>query len=91
MQYARHSFLFYENKQLTAEAEGNVQCLFLRFSWKIWRSSTPIATAEEILSYLHEAVSEQGLADKIRFQMDIATADWSSDTNRWTLTTTTGM
>ena len=63
----------------------------VRFSWKIWRSCTPIATAEEILSYLHEAVAEQGLADKIRFQMDIATADWSSDTNRWTLTTTTGM
>ena len=78
-----------KTKQLTAEAEW--ECLFLRFSWKIWRSSTPIATAEEILSYLHEAVSEQGLADKIRFQMDIATADWSSDTNRWTLTTTTGM
>ena len=60
------------------------------FSWKIWRSSTPIATADEILAYLTEAVAEQGLGEKMRFQTDISTAEWSSDENRWTLTTASG-
>jgi len=61
------------------------------FSWKIWRSSTPIATADEILAYLTEAVAEQGLGEKMRFQTDISTAEWSSDENKWTLTTASGM
>ena len=60
------------------------------FSWKIWRSSTPIATAEEILSYLHEAAEEQGLKEKMRFKTDISVAEWTSSDNRWHLTTTTG-
>ena len=62
----------------------------LRFSWKIWRSSTPIATAEEILAYLKEAATEQGLMEKMRFGCNVSTAEWSSETNRWTLTTSTG-
>ena len=60
------------------------------FSWKIWRSSTPIATAEEILTYLNEAAEEQGLKDKMRFKTDISVAEWKSSNNRWYLTTTTG-
>ena len=60
------------------------------FSWKIWRSSTPIATAEEILTYLNEAVEEQGLKEKMRFKTDISVAEWKSSDNRWYLTTTTG-
>ena len=31
------------------------------FSWKIWESTQPIATAEEILAYLNEAAEEQGM------------------------------
>lgn len=60
------------------------------FSWKIWRSSTPIATAEEILTYLNEAADEQGLREKMRFKTDISVAEWKSSDNRWHLTTTTG-
>lgn len=64
--------------------------MFVRFSWKIWRSSTPIATADEILAYLKEAASEQGLVEKMRFGCDVSTAEWSSETNRWSLTTSSG-
>ena len=60
------------------------------FSWKIWRSSTPIATAEEILTYLNEAAEEQGLKEKMRFKTDISVADLKSSDTRWHLTTTTG-
>ena len=38
------------------------------FSWKIWESTQPIATAEEILAYLNEAAKEQGISDKIQFK-----------------------
>jgi len=60
------------------------------FSWKIWESATPIATAEEILAYLNEAAEEQGIKRKIQFNTDIKTADWKSEDNRWHLETTTG-
>lgn len=60
------------------------------FSWKIWKSSTPIATAEQILSYLTEAATEQNLMKKMRFKTDIAVAEFTSSDNRWHLTTTDG-
>ena len=66
------------------------QKLFARFSWKIWKSSTPIATAEQILSYLTEAATEQNLMEKMRFKTDIAVAEFTSSDNRWHLTTTDG-
>ena len=60
------------------------------FSWKIWRSSTPIATADQILTYLNEAAEEQGLKEKIVFQTNVSNADWKSSENKWYLTTATG-
>jgi len=60
------------------------------FSWKIWRSSTPIATAEQILNYLNEAAEEEGIKKNICFNTDISNADWSSSDNCWTLKTTKG-
>ena len=52
------------------------------FSWKIWKSATPIATAEEILAYLKEAADEQGIIDKIKFNTNVDTANFSSADNR---------
>jgi len=60
------------------------------FSWKVWRSSFRLAAAEDILSYLNEAVDEQGLRDMIRLNTDIESAEFSSGDNRWHLTTTSG-
>jgi monooxygenase len=60
------------------------------FSWKIWKSAKPIAPAEDILQYLDEAAREQGILKRIKFNIDIRWAQWSSATQRWKLTTTTG-
>ena len=64
--------------------------LTTRFSWKVWRSSFRLASAEAILSYLNEAVDEQGLREKIRLNTNIETAEFSSRDNMWHLTTSTG-
>ena len=56
----------------------------------MWRSSFRLAAAEDILSYLNEAVDEQGLRDMIRLNTDIESAEFSSGDNRWRLTTTSG-
>lgn len=57
------------------------------FSWKIWKSAQPIATAEEIMAYLKEAAEEQGIMEKIKFNCNIETAEWSSSDNLWYLET----
>jgi cation diffusion facilitator CzcD-associated flavoprotein CzcO len=57
------------------------------YRFKPW-TGPPIATAEEILTYLQEVVDEDGLRDKIRFQHRIDRASWSSDERLWTLEVT---
>ena len=59
------------------------------FSWKPW-TGVPIATAEEILRYLNEAIDENDIRDKIRFDSQVVAAEWSSETDTWTLTITQG-
>ena len=56
----------------------------------MWRSSFRLASAEAILSYLNEAVDEQGLRELIKLNTDIASAEFSSSDQRWHLTTTSG-
>lgn len=57
------------------------------FKWKPWRG-VAIATADEIMTYLAEAVSEQDLERRIRFNSLVTQAVWSSDLKRWTVTIT---
>ncbi|MGB0505265.1 MAG: flavin-containing monooxygenase [Pikeienuella sp.] len=59
------------------------------FSWKPWKG-VAIATADEILSYLEEAVDENDIRGNIRFNHHIESAQWSSETQRWVLTATRG-
>ncbi|MFK7835974.1 MAG: flavin-containing monooxygenase [Sulfitobacter sp.] len=59
------------------------------FKWKPWLG-VPIATAEEIMTYLTEAVSEQDLGRHIRFNHLVTDAQWSSETQRWTVSMTQG-
>ncbi|HEU5084809.1 MAG TPA: NAD(P)/FAD-dependent oxidoreductase [Acidimicrobiales bacterium] len=54
---------------------------------KPW-TGAPIATADEILSYLGEVIDEDGLAEHIRYQHSIDRASWSSDERRWTVEAT---
>ena len=54
------------------------------YGWKPWKG-VPIATAEEILTYLDEALDEQDIRGHIRFQHDIKDATWSSEDKQWML------
>lgn len=54
------------------------------YSFKPW-TGAPIATAEEILTYLGEVLDEDGLDDHIRYHRQIATASWSTPDRRWTV------
>jgi len=55
------------------------------FKWKPWKG-LPIASADEILIYLDEAIEENDLRDKIHFRSEVVRADWDSETQRWTVT-----
>jgi len=54
------------------------------YSFKPW-VGPPIATAEEILSYMREVIVENDLAKHIRYKHRVKTASWSRDTNLWTI------
>ncbi len=54
------------------------------YGWKPW-SSAPIATAEEILTYLGEALDEQDIRRHIRFRHQVERAAWSSEEKLWAL------
>ena len=54
------------------------------YDFKPWHGQ-PIATADEILSYLHEVVDENDLAPHIRFNHWVTTASWSSEDALWTV------
>lgn len=54
------------------------------YSFKPW-TSAPIATADEIRSYMGEVITENGLDKHIRYGHRISSASWSSDDNLWTI------
>jgi cation diffusion facilitator CzcD-associated flavoprotein CzcO len=57
------------------------------YRFKPWIGA-PIATAEEILSYMGEVIDENDLDEHIRYHHHISAASWSSDDARWTVTAT---
>ena len=54
------------------------------YRFKPWRGA-PIASAEEILSYMGEVIDENDLGRHIRYGHSIASARWSGADNRWTI------
>jgi cation diffusion facilitator CzcD-associated flavoprotein CzcO len=54
------------------------------YRFKPWMGK-PIATAEEILSYMNEVIAENDLARHIRYRHKITSASWSTADNLWTL------
>ncbi|MGH0031441.1 MAG: flavin-containing monooxygenase [Myxococcota bacterium] len=54
------------------------------YRFKPW-TGPPIATAEEIRTYMGEVIEENDLDRHIRYQHRIEKASWSSDENLWTI------
>ena len=54
------------------------------YRFKPW-VGPPIASAEEILTYMGEVIDENDLAPSIRYRHKIKSAHWSSNDKRWTL------
>jgi len=54
------------------------------YRFKPW-VGPPIATAEEILSYMGEVIEDNDLASRIRYRHKILDASWSSETSLWTV------
>jgi len=54
------------------------------YRFKPW-TGAPIASADEILKYMGEAIAENDLARHIRYRHKILSAKWSSKGNRWTV------
>ncbi|MFM8382728.1 MAG: flavin-containing monooxygenase, partial [Actinomycetota bacterium] len=60
----------------------------LGFSFKPWKEAKSIADGPSILRYLKETASEFGIDRHIRFDHQVSSASWSSDTARWTVSAT---
>lgn len=54
------------------------------FAWHPWRHKL-LGDGDEIMSYLHECVSQYGLDKWLNFRHKVVAADWSSKTQRWTI------
>jgi cation diffusion facilitator CzcD-associated flavoprotein CzcO len=54
------------------------------YGFKPW-VGPPIATAEEILSYMGEVIEENDIDQHIRYRHKIVRADWSYEDNLWTI------
>ncbi|MEM1153074.1 MAG: NAD(P)/FAD-dependent oxidoreductase [Pseudomonadota bacterium] len=54
------------------------------YKWKPWMGA-PIATAEEILKYMEEAIAENNIGEHIRYRHKVVKAQWSSEDKQWTV------
>lgn len=61
----------------------------LSFSFFPWTAEQAIADGAQIFAYLAEAARTFGIAERIRFNTRCVAADWSSQAQRWTITTQT--
>jgi monooxygenase len=58
----------------------------LGYRFKPWLHEKTIADGPAIWDYVHEAAEEYDIKPKIRFRHRVLSADWSSQTARWTVT-----
>lgn len=56
------------------------------YEFKAWENVKAIASADAIMSYLREAVAENGIAEAIRFGHKVIHAAWSTREARWLVT-----
>jgi monooxygenase len=59
----------------------------LGYRFKPWLHEKTIADGPAIWDYVHETAAEYGITPKIKFRNRVLSADWSSETARWTVTT----
>ena len=57
----------------------------LGYSFKPWESAKAIADGPSILDYVRKTATENKFAHKIRFNHKLTSANWDSETHRWTL------
>lgn len=57
------------------------------YSFKPWVKDE-LATADQIISYLDEVIEENDLGRFIRYRHRVTSANWSSDTRRWSVEVT---
>ena len=57
----------------------------LGYPFKPWRDAKAIADGPSILRYITETAAEYGIDRHIRYGSKVISADWSSETARWTL------
>lgn len=60
------------------------------FNFRHWDDDSSIAEKSKILNYLNETVQEFELDKNIEYGQHIKSADWSSETSRWTLINSEG-
>jgi monooxygenase len=58
----------------------------LGYRFKPWLHEKTIADGPAIWDYVHETADEYGIRPNIRFRQRVLSADWSSETARWTIT-----
>jgi monooxygenase len=57
----------------------------LGYRFKPWLHEKTIADGPAIWDYVHETAEEYGITPKIRFRNRVLSANWSSETARWTI------
>jgi len=62
----------------------------LGYSFRPWRGAKAIADGGDILQYLRDTAEEFGIDRHIRFDHQVRSAAWSTQTKRWTLEVTSG-
>ncbi len=60
----------------------------LGYPFKPWKDPKAIADGPSILSYIKETAEENNIVRNIKFGHRVTAAEWSSETNSWTLTAT---
>ncbi|MGA9870490.1 MAG: NAD(P)/FAD-dependent oxidoreductase [Rhodococcus sp. (in: high G+C Gram-positive bacteria)] len=58
----------------------------LGYNFKPWVGEKSIADGASIREYIEETAREAGIDDHIRFHHKVVSAEWSTDTSRWTVT-----
>jgi len=62
----------------------------LGYNFKPWIAEKAIAEGPAILNYIHEAASENGVSEHIRYSQKVTKASWSSEQARWNLEVASG-
>jgi len=58
----------------------------LGFIFEPWKHDDAIADGPAILEYLNRVVDERGIREHMRFGQEVLSADWDSNSARWTVT-----